>query len=167
MSDPGRLCLGWPLAAAALALLPACTLEQRTDRVVQDAPEESSSEFLRPWGESAPPAGVKSGDLVWIWAMSGTVPGSVPPRLVEGGIVAETRQALDNIVAVLAAAGAEPRDVGQCSVFLADGAEAEAMGAVYREYFPVPPLRVAATLDGLSAGGRVEIECTAVVPAEP
>jgi enamine deaminase RidA (YjgF/YER057c/UK114 family) len=155
------------LAAAAVVALGACTIERRTDRVAREEPEPSASEFLRPWGESSPPAGVRSGDLVWIWAMAGTVPGAVPPRLVEGGISAETRQALDNVVAVLTTAGASPRDVAQCSVFLADAADVDAMGAAYRGVFASLPQRVAVATAGLALDARVEIECTAVVPGTP
>lgn len=155
------------LAVVGIVALAGCTIERRTDRSVEEAPTPSLSEFLRPWGESSAPAGVKSGDLVWIWAMAGTVPGSVPPQLVEGGVAAETRQALDNIVAVLEAAGAAPRDVAQCSVFLADGGELEAMRVVYLEYFPAPPARVAVEVGDLGLGARVEIECTAVLPGAP
>jgi len=154
--------------SVALAALAACTIERRVDRVVeQPADSTISSEFLRPWGESAPPAGVKSGDLVWIWAMAGTVPGSVPLRLVDGGIAAEARQALDNVVAVLASARATTRDVAQCSVFLADAADAPAFAEAYREYFPAAPQRVSVALTPLALGARVEIECTAVVSAAP
>ncbi len=145
--------------------LGACTIERRTDRTVEEPPAPSASLFLRPWGESAPPAGVKSGDLVWVWAMAGTVPGAVPPQLVQGGIGAETRQALENIVDVLEAAGATARDVAQCSVFLADASDLDAMRAVYAEYFPAQPLRTAVAVAGLTMGARVELECTAVMPS--
>lgn len=148
----------------ALVALVGCTIERRTDRSVEDPPVPSASEFLRPWGPSAPPAGVKSGDLVWVWAMAGTVPGAVPPRLIEGGIGAETRQALENVVDVLEAGGAAARDVAQCSVFLADAADLDAMRAVYAEYLPAQPLRTAVAVSGLALGARVELECTAVLP---
>jgi enamine deaminase RidA (YjgF/YER057c/UK114 family) len=155
------------LVLAACGALAACTIEPRVDRVVEEPADSSTSEFLRPWGEAAPPAGVRSGDLVWIWAMAGTVPGSNPPRLVEGGVAAEARQALDNVVAVLASGGATARDVAQCSVFLADAAEADVLAEVYREYFPAAPQRIGAVLTPLTLGARVEIECTAVVPPAP
>lgn len=168
MSGLARRCGPALLAATAALALGACSIERRTDRVVDEPePKTSASEFLRPWGDAAPPTGVKSGDLVWIWAMAGTVPGSVPPRLVEGGIAAETGQALDNVVAVLASAGAQTRDVAQCSVFLADPSDADVMTDVYRQYFPSPPQRIAVATVGLSLDARVEIECTAVVPSTP
>ena len=155
------------LLAVGMVTLGGCTLERRTDRAPEEVPEPSASEFLKPWGDSIAPAGVKSGDLVWIWAMAGTVPESGPPRLVEGGIASETRQALDNVVAVLGSAGATSRDVAQCSVFLADAGELEAMTQVYREFFPAAPRRVAAMASGLALGARVEIECTAVISSTP
>ncbi len=159
---PGRAA-----SLAAVLVLVGCTIERRTDRSVEEPPTPSASEFLRPWGESTPPAGVKSGDLVWVWAMAGTVPGALPSRLVGGGIGAETRQALENVVDVLEAAGGTARDVAQCSVFLADVAEADAMRAVYTEYFLGPPQRTAIAVAGLALGARVEIECTAVLPSGP
>ena len=155
----------FPATVVAVVACAGCTIERRTDRNVEEPPAPSASEFIRPWGESAPPAGVKSGDLVWVWAMAGTVPGAVPPRLVEGGIGAETRQALENVFDVLEAAGAAARDVAQCSVFLADGADLDAMRAVYAEYFPAPPLRTAVAMAGLALSARVELECTAVLPS--
>ncbi|MGE0158335.1 MAG: RidA family protein [Gemmatimonadales bacterium] len=151
----------WAVALCALTA-GACTIEPRTDRVVEPPPD-SSSVFIRA-SDDEPPAGVRSGDLVWIWGMTGTAPGAVPPRLVEGGIAAETRQALDNVLAVLEAAGAAARDVAQCSVFVADAADLSAMRAVYAEYFPTPPRRTAVAAAPLPLGARVEIECTAVAP---
>ena len=155
-----------PTAGVVLATLAwtACTIEPRTDRVAVDEPEDSSSVFVRPW-EGAPPAAVRSGDLVWIWGMTGTVPGTTPPTLAEGGAAAETRQALENVLDVLEAAGALARDVAQCSLFVADAADLEVVRGVYAEYFATPPRRAAVAAAGLGAGARVELECTAVAPS--
>ena len=81
-----------------------------------------------------------------------------------GGAAAETRQALANVLAVLDEAGVVARDVAQCSVFVADSADVDDVGAIYGEFFPVPPRRMAVAEASLSAGALVEIECTAVVP---
>ena len=147
------------LCAAALS---ACTIEPRTDRPADSA--DSSSVFLRQ-SAGAPPAGVRSGDLVWIWGMTGTVPGTSPPTLVEGGAVTETRQAVLNVFDLLDAAGALARDVAQCSVFVADSADLAPVREVYAEYFATPPRRAAVASAGLEGGARVELECTAVAPA--
>lgn len=152
--------------AVAWMLAAACTIERRTDRVVAAEPPDSSSVFIRVSAD-APPAGVRSGDLVWVWGTTGTVPGSMPPRLVEGGIAAETRQALENVLDVLEAAGATPRDVAQCSVFVTDAAGVQPMRDVYAEYFPVPPTRTAVVAGELGMGAHVEIECTAIAPPAP
>jgi len=104
---------------------------------------------------------------VWVWGTAGTVPGVVPPRLVEGGTRAETRQALENVLAVLAAAGATARDVAQCSVFVADSADVAPMREIYAGYFATPPRRTAVIAGELGLGARVEIECTAVAPTAP
>jgi 2-iminobutanoate/2-iminopropanoate deaminase len=143
--------------------LSACSIEPRTDRVVEEPPDDSSSVFIRPWA-GAPPAGVRSGDLVWIWGMTGAVPGTTPPALVEGGAAAETRQAVENVLDVLEAAGALARDVAQCSIFVADSADLTPVRDVYTEYFATPPRRTAVAVAGLGAGARVELECTAVAP---
>jgi 2-iminobutanoate/2-iminopropanoate deaminase len=149
----------------ACVLVAACTIEPRVDRAVVETPD-SSSVFIRV-SPDAPPAGVRSGDLVWVWGTTGTVPGAVPLRLVEGGTRAETRQALENVLAVLEAAGATARDVAQCSVFVADTADVAPMREVYAEYFATPPRRTAVMAGELGLGARVEIECTAVAPPAP
>ena len=156
--------------SAALVLIAAvslaCTLEDRTDRAVAGGEPEASaatSDFIRPWGEAEPPRAVRSGNLIWIWGMSGTVPNVAEPRIVAGGAGAEARQALANIEAVLAAAGAELRDVAQCSVFVADVADLPAVLDAYGETFPSSPVRTAIVPGGLAMDARVELECTAVV----
>jgi enamine deaminase RidA (YjgF/YER057c/UK114 family) len=94
----------------------------------------------------------------------------VTERLVDGGMAAQTRQALANIAAVLAAAGAEPAHLVRLTWFIT-GREAylrerRAIGAAYREvfgrHFPAMSVVVVATL--LEPGAEVEIEATAVIP---
>jgi enamine deaminase RidA (YjgF/YER057c/UK114 family) len=151
--------------ALACMLCAACTIERRTDRVMEEPPD-TSSVFIRVT-QDAPPAGVRSGDLVWVWGMPGTVTGSMPPRLVEGGIEAETRQALENVLDVLEAAGATPSDVAQCSVFVTDTADVVPAREVFDEYLQTSPRRTAVVAGDLGMGARVEIECTAVAPGGP
>jgi enamine deaminase RidA (YjgF/YER057c/UK114 family) len=143
----------------------ACTIEQRVDREVVEPPD-SSSVFIRVSPDAAP-AGVRSGDLVWVWGTAGTLPDAVPPRLVEGGVAAETRQALENVVDVLEAACATARDIAQCSVFVSDAADLAVVREVYADYFATPPRRAAVVTGDLGLGASVEIECTAVAPPAP
>jgi 2-iminobutanoate/2-iminopropanoate deaminase len=82
--------------------------------------------------------------------------------LVEGGIAAETRRVLDNVTAVLQAAGAGLSDVVKTTVFLVDMADFAAMNEVYAEYFAAPyPARSTVAVAALPRGARVEIEVLA------
>ena len=82
--------------------------------------------------------------------------------LVEGGIEAETRQAMDNLQAVLEAAGFSMDDVVEAQVFLADLNEYGAMNEVYGSYFEeMPPARAAVQVARLPRDARVEIKLTA------
>ncbi len=82
--------------------------------------------------------------------------------LVEGGIEAQTRRALENISAVLRGAGTDLASVVKTTVFLTDLADFAAMNAVYAEYFTSePPARSTVQVAALPAGGVVEIEVVA------
>lgn len=83
--------------------------------------------------------------------------------LVEGGIAAETRQAMDNLQAVLNEAGFTMADVVEAQVFLADLNEYGAMNEVYGAYFEAapPPARAAVQVARLPRDARVEIKLTA------
>jgi 2-iminobutanoate/2-iminopropanoate deaminase len=84
--------------------------------------------------------------------------------LVEGDVAAQARQALANLGAVLAAAGASYADVVKTTVFLADMADFAAVNAVYGERFShEPPARSTVAAAGLPRGARVEIEAIAIV----
>ncbi len=76
--------------------------------------------------------------------------------------MAETRQVLDNLGAVLLAAGASFRSVVKTTVYLADLADFAAMNGVYAEYFPAPaPARATVQAAALPRGVRVEIDLIA------
>lgn len=92
----------------------------------------------------------------------GTAPGET--KLVEGGIQAETRQAMENIKAVLERYGSSLDRVVKCTVMIDDISEWPAMNEVYVTYFPEhKPARSAIGADGLAMGAKVEIECWATV----
>jgi 2-iminobutanoate/2-iminopropanoate deaminase len=74
----------------------------------------------------------------------------------------ETRRTLQNIQAILEAAGSSLRDVVRVGVFLADLKDFDAMNAVYREFFPEdPPART--TVGAQLPKIKVEIDCIARV----
>jgi 2-iminobutanoate/2-iminopropanoate deaminase len=82
--------------------------------------------------------------------------------MVAGGMEAESRQALDNLKAVLATGGAKLTDVLRLEVYVADLAEMPAFNQVFREYFPSdPPARVGVEAARLAAGARIELTAVA------
>lgn len=84
--------------------------------------------------------------------------------LVEGGIVAEAERVLDNLTAVLRAAGGGLSDVVKTTVFLVDMADFAAMNEVYAARFSAPhPARSTVAVAALPRGARVEIEAVAIL----
>ena len=79
---------------------------------------------------------------------------------------AQTAQCLENLRAILQAAGSDLQYVLRCGVFLLDMRDFEAMNAVYSRVFgehrPARTTIEAAALPGV--GLRVEIDCIAYVP---
>ena len=105
---------------------------------------------------------IRCGDLVYTAGQLGMDPQT--KALVEGGIQAQTRQALTNIKAVLEATGAAMENVVKTTVFLQDMGDFKAMNAVYAEFFSAaPPARSAVQAAALPLGGLIEIEAVAVI----
>ena len=103
---------------------------------------------------------VKVGNVLYLSGQLGNVPGT--RQLVDTGVAGQTRQTLENIKALLAAAGSGMDKVFKCTVFLANIGDYAAMNAVYATYFPKePPARSTVAGSGLALGARVEIECIA------
>lgn len=81
---------------------------------------------------------------------------------VEGGIEAQTRQALENLKGVLEAGGASLETVVKVTVFLDNIEDFAAMNGVYAEFFiENPPARSAFEVARLPLGALVEIEAIA------
>ena len=124
-------------------------------------------QIVRPPGSAAglpfSPA-VRVGNMLYLSGQLGLLPGT--PQLADTGIAGQTRQALENVKAVLVYAGSSLERVVKCTVFLADIRDFAAMNAVYVTYFPQdPPARSTVGVSGLALGARVEIECVAIVGA--
>jgi 2-iminobutanoate/2-iminopropanoate deaminase len=84
--------------------------------------------------------------------------------VIEGDVAAQARQVLDNLGAVLAAAGASFANVVKTTVFLADMADFATVNEVYGERFPNdPPARATVAAAGLPRNVRVEIDAIAVI----
>lgn len=107
--------------------------------------------------------GIRAGDWVFCSGQLGLDPttGRLAAETVEG----QTRRALQNLAAVLAAAGTDLAHVVKTTVFLTDMEHFKAMNAVYAEFFgEAPPARSTVAVKALPLGALVEIEAIAVRP---
>ena len=83
-------------------------------------------------------------------------------KLVEGGIAEQTARVLENIGAILDAAGYSYADVVKATCLLSTMADFKAMNEVYGKYFPTdPPARVAFAVKELPLNSLIEIEVMA------
>ena len=93
---------------------------------------------------------------------SGQIPLTPAGELVAGGVAEQTGQVMENLKAVLAAAGTDLSRVVKTTVFLADMNEFAAMNAVYEQHFAAPyPARSTVQVARLPRDVRVEIEVLA------
>ena len=105
---------------------------------------------------------VKAGGFVYSAGQLGLAPAT--GDFAEGGIEAQTRQALENLKAVLEAAGSKMSKVVKTTVFLLDMNDFGAMNGVYGEYFTKKfPARSAVQVARLPKDGLVEIEAVAIL----
>ena len=109
---------------------------------------------------------VRAGDFVYTSGQIGLDPAS--GALVPGGIEAETRQVLDNLTAVLEAAGAGWRDVVRTTIYLADIGDFAVVNKLYGERVGVGvmPARSTVQVAKLPRGAAVEIDAVAHAPRQ-
>jgi len=104
---------------------------------------------------------IRAGDYLFTSGQVGVDPAT--GRLVAGGIEAQTRQAMENLRAVLKAGGADFSRVVKATVYLADINDFAAFNGVYGSYFVSdPPARSAFQVAALPLGAAVEIEMIAI-----
>ncbi|NOZ28284.1 MAG: RidA family protein [Chloroflexi bacterium] len=104
---------------------------------------------------------VRVGDFVFTAGQIGIDPATGKLR---EGLEAQTRQILDNLQAVLEAAGSGLEHVIKTTIFLTDIADFAAVNAVYATAFPErPPARSTVQVAALPLGALVEIEAVALV----
>lgn len=105
--------------------------------------------------------GILCGDFV---ILSGQLP--IDPKtqqLVDGDIVVQTKQVLDNIGAILAEVGLEYHHVLKATIYLTDMADFKAFNEVYAQYFCEPyPARSTVVVKELAFGAKIEIEVNAI-----
>jgi 2-iminobutanoate/2-iminopropanoate deaminase len=103
---------------------------------------------------------VKVGGFVYTAGQVGLDPAT--GKIVEGGVEAETRQVLANLVAVLDAAGSSLQETVKTSIFLADINDFQAVNAIYAEAMgDHRPARSTVQAGALPLGARVEIDAVA------
>jgi len=94
--------------------------------------------------------------------LAGQVPLTPDGKMIDGDIIAQTRQVLNNIKAVLEAAGSSMNRVLKTTIFLADLGDFEKVNSVYAEYFQEPyPARSTVEVSKLPKGARLEIDAIA------
>ena len=118
----------------------------------------SSATGAKPIGPYS--SAVENGDLLFI---SGQIPlDGATGKLVPGDVAAQAKQSMENLKALLAAAGMTFANVVKTTIFLVDMADFTAVNEVYKSYVPEPyPARSTFAVAGLPMGARVEIEMIA------
>lgn len=98
----------------------------------------------------------------WVF-VSGQIPiNPATGELVAGGIATQTKQVLQNLQAVLNAAGLGLDHVVKVTIYLTDLNMFEEMNQVYSTYFQPPyPARATVQVGGLPKGAQIEIEAVA------
>ena len=118
---------------------------------------ESAPKAIGPYSQA-----IRIGDFVYTAGQVSIVPAT--GDLIAGDIEAQTRQALNNLKAVLEAAGSGLDKVVKTTVFMTNLGDFARMNGVYAEFFPSqPPARSTVQVAALPKGAMVEIECVAVV----
>ncbi|MBL0404974.1 RidA family protein [Microvirga aerilata] len=116
--------------------------------------------------DAAPPAGpysqaIRAGDMIFVSGQLPLDPGGTLVGL--GDIKAQTRRVLDNIAAILRAAGSSLDQVVKTTVFLTSLDNFSGMNEIYASVFKSPyPARSTVEIGRLPGGMLLEIECIAL-----
>ena len=105
---------------------------------------------------------VVAGDLVFT---AGQVALDASGRMVDGGIIEQTRRAMENLAVCLDEAGCSMDDIVKTTVFLTDLANFEACNEEYARHLNAPYPARSTVQVGLASGLLVEIEAVARRPA--
>jgi 2-iminobutanoate/2-iminopropanoate deaminase len=100
------------------------------------------------------------GTMVFV---SGQIPLAADGTPESGGVKEQTERCLQNLIAILTAAGLTARNVVKTTVFMTDLEKFAEMNEVYARHFEVPfPARATVQVAALPKGALVEIEAVAV-----
>jgi 2-iminobutanoate/2-iminopropanoate deaminase len=106
---------------------------------------------------------IKAGDLLFV---SGQIPlDAATGELIRSGVADETKKVLDNLTAIIEAAGGGLGDVVKTTIFLKDMNNFGVVNEIYGTYFPQPfPARATVEVARLPRDVNVEIEAVAKLP---
>ncbi|MBI4902777.1 MAG: RidA family protein [Acidobacteria bacterium] len=113
--------------------------------------------------ESAPPQNdtysqaVILGQTVYVSGQLGVRPDGTLPTNFSG----QVRQALENVRAVLEAAGTSLDRVAKVNIYVTDFGRLAEMNVVYREFFPHRPAKTTVEIARLDKGAQIEVEVVA------
>ncbi|MBJ6763868.1 RidA family protein [Myxococcaceae bacterium JPH2] len=104
---------------------------------------------------------VEAGKMTFL---SGQIPlDPATMEMVQGDVVAQAERVMENLKAVLAAAGCDFSHVVRCTIFLTDLGDFARVNEVYGRYFTgAPPARATVQVAALPRGSKVEIDAIAV-----
>ncbi len=105
---------------------------------------------------------VMAGEFVFLSGQIGLDPST--GKMVDGGVPEQTAQAIENLKAVLEAAGSSLSNVVRAGVYLTDMGDFGKMNEVYAKYFGgAKPARSAIAVKALPAGALVEVDAIATL----
>lgn len=105
---------------------------------------------------------IQAGGLVFCSGQIALVPGT--GEMVSGDVEAQTRQVLDNLNEVLAAAGSSWNGVVKTTIYLSDLGDFQRVNAIYAERFgEVAPARACVEVSRLPKDALVEIDAVALL----
>jgi 2-iminobutanoate/2-iminopropanoate deaminase len=115
----------------------------------------------KPFGGAPYNQAIRAAGLVFCAGQVGLEPAS--GTLVDGGVEAQARRAMENLSAVLEAAGSSVDRIVKTTIFVTDLGDFAAVNAVYGSFFAAdPPARSTVQVAGLPGGAVVEIEAIAL-----
>jgi 2-iminobutanoate/2-iminopropanoate deaminase len=103
---------------------------------------------------------VRLGDAIFVSGQIGVDPAT--GKLVGGGQLAEYRQALENLSAILQAAGSSLKRVVKTTIYMTNVDQLTELNKIYAEFFPdSPPAKTGVEVSRLAIGASIEIEAIA------